>query len=262
MIKRRFLLFLLAMCPLLNTAAQTSTVYPKKKHAKRIVCYNVRHCAGMDEKINYHRICDVIRQTNADFVCLQELDSATSRSAFGYQIDTLAKQLKMNGYFSSAIHYQGGTYGLGLLSKETPLHLYKVALPGVEPRTCLIAEYKKYVIASLHLDLKEEYRIQSVDTITNLIIKIGKTAFLAGDFNENNLQGDVFAKLTGHWKIISSSEQTFSTIALNKRIDFILQYIPPKQKAFTCLQAQTVYALPDVMVKQASDHYPLFIDFK
>ncbi|MBQ5817861.1 MAG: metallophosphoesterase, partial [Bacteroidaceae bacterium] len=40
----------------------------------RVMSYNVHHCRGVDGKIDYARIAEVINRVSPDFVALQELD--------------------------------------------------------------------------------------------------------------------------------------------------------------------------------------------
>ena len=46
----------------------------------RIMSYNVHNGAGLDKKVDYERIAEVINQVKPDVVAIQELDSVTYRS--------------------------------------------------------------------------------------------------------------------------------------------------------------------------------------
>ena len=46
----------------------------------RIMSYNIRNGRGMDNKVDYPRIAEVIQKNAPDVVALQELDCRTSRS--------------------------------------------------------------------------------------------------------------------------------------------------------------------------------------
>ena len=46
----------------------------------KIVSYNVRHCEGMDGKLDVARIADVLNRQHPRFAALQELDKKTERS--------------------------------------------------------------------------------------------------------------------------------------------------------------------------------------
>jgi len=118
----------------------------KDSGAVRILAYNVHHCSGMDEEINYERITRVISELDADFVCLQELDSVTQRSVGVNQIEELANITEMHASFGGAINFQGGAYGVGILSGEEALQTANYPLPGNEARTFLVAEFSSFVV--------------------------------------------------------------------------------------------------------------------
>ena len=82
--------------------------------------YNLHNCIGMDNRRDYQRIADAIRQARPDVVALQELDSVTGRNGGIHALDTLRALTDMNGFFAAAIPYDGGSYGIGLLSQAPP----------------------------------------------------------------------------------------------------------------------------------------------
>jgi endonuclease/exonuclease/phosphatase family metal-dependent hydrolase len=243
-----------------NPLQQTDDNYIKAKGVKRIVSYNVKHCEGMDKVIDYDRIVKVIKSLNPDIVCLQELDSMTTRSNM-YQVKLLGDKSGLHSYFGSAISYKDGKYGIGILSKEKPIRTYHYSLPGVEKRTFLMAEFSTFIVICVHLDLTESNRIASVRIITDEAIKYHKKIYLAGDLNEENIKGKVFSEFMKNWDIVSLIKNTFPTGAPSRCIDYILAFNQEKNK-YQIQNKNVVYALPGVDVSNASDHYPIFIDFK
>ena len=131
----------------------------------QVLSYNVRHCAGMDWMVDYDRTATVITAQQPDVVALQELDSMTGRSGHCYQLGELANRTQYCPVFGSAIDYDGGTYGVGILTREEPLSVRRIPLPGEEPRVLLVVELRNYVIACTHLDLEESERLASVPLI-------------------------------------------------------------------------------------------------
>ena len=125
----------------------------------RFMTYNIRNCRGMDDSTNYSRIAQIIRNENPDVIALQELDSVTKRSKKIDVLNELVRQTGLSGIYSAAIDYEGGKYGIGILSKEKPQKIYRKTLPGSEEkRTMLIAEFKHYVFINMHLSLTEQDR--------------------------------------------------------------------------------------------------------
>lgn len=155
-----------------------------QKNKVNILSYNIHNCIGMDKKTDYERITNVIRQTSPDIVALQELDSITARNKGVYVLDELKKATGMQGIYASAIPFQNGSYGIGILSKETPIKYEILPMPGrEEKRTLIIAEYKDFVFCATHQSLTLEDQKQSIPLILNALKGIEKPIFLAGDMN-------------------------------------------------------------------------------
>ena len=85
----------------------------------RLMTYNVRNANGMDGICNYQRVANVINNTRPDIVAIQELDSMTARSNRTDVLKELAERTQLHPCFAPAIDYDGGKYGIGILSKET-----------------------------------------------------------------------------------------------------------------------------------------------
>ena len=146
--------------------------------------YNIRNCRGMDDSTNYSRIAQIIRNENPDVIALQELDSVTKRSKKIDVLNELVRQTGLSGIYSAAIDYEGGKYGIGILSKEKPQKIYRKTLPGSEEkRTMLIAEFKHYVFINMHLSLTEQDRDASLPIIQQETKHFNKPVFIAGDWN-------------------------------------------------------------------------------
>ena len=235
--------------------------FPKNPDAIRILTYNVRHCKGVDGIIDYERIARIISDLEADFVCLQELDSMTQRSGKIDQVKLLGDMTEMHSYFGKAINYQGGKYGIGILSREKAEKTYNYALPGNEKRTVLVAEFPNFIVMSTHLDLEAKYRLESIKIITQKARSFDKETFIAGDFNEGDFSSDVFSELKKDWKLVSVTDNTCPTGNPDKSIDFVLTLKRESKDTYKPSKSAVVYSLPNVNVSVASDHYPVFCDF-
>jgi len=235
--------------------------FPKDPDAIRILTYNVRHCRGVDGIIDYERITRIISDLDADFVCLQELDSMTQRSGKIDQVKLLGEMTGMHSYFGRAINYQGGKYGIGILSREEAEKTYNYALPGNEKRTVLVAEFPDFIVMSTHLDLEAKHRFESIQIITQKARLFDKETFIAGDFNEGDFSSDVFAELEKDWKLVSPTDNTCPTGNPDKSIDFVLTLKRARENNYKPSKTAVVYSLPNVNVSVASDHYPVFCDF-
>ncbi|GHV26370.1 hypothetical protein FACS1894176_06970 [Bacteroidia bacterium] len=235
------------------------TTHIKQAGDFRLLSYNVRHCEGMDNQVDYDRIASIINDLDVDIVCLQELDKNTTRTGQVDQISILAEKTGMTACFAKAIDYEGGEYGVGILTKEIPLATSQYPLPGKEPRTVLIAEFADYVVASTHLDLQGDTRLEDAKIVTEKVKALGKKAYLAGDFNEKDRTGAVFQVLDKDWTVVSSPAKTFPTGTPRTCIDYVLTLNTGDN--YQVSNTSVVYSLPKVNVATASDHYPIYTDF-
>ena len=216
---------------------------------QKVMSYNVRHCAGMDWVMDYDRTANVIAEQQPDVVALQELDSMTGRSGQLYQLGELADRTKFFPVFGSAIDYDGGKYGVGILTREQPLSVKRIPLPGEEPRVLLVVETKDYVLACTHLDLEEEARLASVPLIVEEAQRWQKPFILAGDWNDT-LGSPLLQAITKSFTLLSGNTPTFPADKPQECIDFIALF-----------NTQTADALDSIVIDEpaASDHRPLVV---
>ena len=149
-----------------------------------VMSYNVHNAIGMDNITSCERIAGVINEAKADIVAVQELDSITTRSKQTDILKQIAEHCNMYPTFCASIDFQGGKYGIGVLSKEKPLSHRRVALPcRSEPRSLLIVEFEDYYFCSTHLSLHTEDRMTSAKIISEELSKLSKPVIIGGDFN-------------------------------------------------------------------------------
>lgn len=217
----------------------------------RLMCYNVRNCKGLDLKLDYDRCADVIKRVNPDVVAVQELDSMTSRYPGYYALGELASRTKMHDYYAPSIEYKGGKYGIGILSKSPALSLAQYPLPcRKEPRTMLVAEFEKFYFICTHLSLVEEDRVSSAEIIRDVVAKLNKPVFIAGDFNAEMGSQSIRTMLTFCTLLSNPSQLTFPADTPNCCIDYILTNTPSIKGVNATVVPETV----------ASDHRPLYVE--
>lgn len=106
-----------------------------------VMTFNMHHGRGTDRKVDLKRIANVIRESKADLIGLNEVDRYFSkRSSYVDQISWLAKELNMDHAYGQAIslHPKGSLefreYGNAILSrypvidKQNHLFLYRSRL--------------------------------------------------------------------------------------------------------------------------------------
>ena len=225
----------------------------QSQNSLRLMTYNIKNANGMDDVCDFQRIADVINHIHPEVVALQELDSMTHRSGQKYVLGEIAGRTQMHAYFAPAIDYDGGKYGIGLLTKEIPVSLKTMTLPGrEEARALIMAEFDNYIYCCTHLSLTEEDRMASLELIKDFAAAHKKPFFLAGDLNAE--PESAFIKyLQQDFQILSDVNQhTFPAPAPTETIDYITA-LKQNMKGFTVTSAQVVNE------PVASDHRPLVI---
>ena len=225
-------------CALMPAACTTQTT------AVKFMSYNIRNGRGADDVQDLGRIAVVL--------ALQEVDSVTGRMNGRFSPEELGRMTGMHARFCRAIDYDGGGYGIGLLSRAEPLSVRRIPLPGrEEARVLLMAEFPGYVVCVTHLSLTPEDQRASLPIIRQATDTCRKPVLLAGDFNMDDA-GEVLGGLGGEFRPLSDTAQlTFPSDRPSIRIDYILgRGLPQSAKiAERTVDYTTV----------ASDHCPLWV---
>lgn len=245
--------WLAGMVTLLAAVLQAAPLSPKSEGDIRILTYNVRNCKGLDGRVDEVRVAEVIRGVDADVVALQELDWNTRRFPAPV-ISNLAARVNRVATYGAAINFDGGRYGVGVLSKEAPLSVRQVPLPGKEKRTLLLVEFERFVFGCTHLALEKDARVESARLILDAVRDTRKPLFLAGDMN-TGLQSPFHAVFESGFTVLSDPRQgTFPADKPDRCIDFIYGY---KNCAGYAVLSGGVLNEP-----VASDHRPVYVDVR
>lgn len=224
----------------------------QSQNSLRLMTYNIKNANGMDDVCDFQRIADVINHIHPEVVALQELDSMTHRSGQKYVLGEIAGRTQMHAYFAPAIDYDGGKYGIGLLTKEIPVSLKTMTLPGrEEARALIMAEFDNYIYCCTHLSLTEEDRMASLELIKDFAAA-HKNLF-PGRRPECRTRIRIHKYLQQDFQILSDVNQhTFPAPAPTETIDYITA-LKQNMKGFTVTSAQVVNE------PVASDHRPLVV---
>ena len=217
----------------------------------RLMSYNIRNTKGMDGIHNIQRIANVIINEAPDVVAIQELDSMTTRSGQKYVLGELADRTQMH-----AIDFQGGKYGIGILSRQKPMGIKIYPLPGrEESRMLMVAEFKDYYFACTHLSLTEEDRLASLDIIKKSVPNSHKPYFLAGDLNDKPDSKFIQTMQQDFQVLTNIKKPTFPAPEPTETIDYIAAW-KHRSNDFANLSTQV---LDEPM---ASDHRPLSVKLR
>jgi endonuclease/exonuclease/phosphatase family metal-dependent hydrolase len=193
-----------------------------------VLVYNIH--AGKDAKgiDNLERVSQIIRETKADIVLLQEVDKGTTRSGKVDQVARFEELTGFHGAFGKTLDYQGGDYGIAILSRwpirsDTLIHL-PVDPPqlrsGVsyEPRGALVVTTFSPVgrlrIINTHLDASraDSFRVQEIRTVVQTAEENGRlvlasvpelgllTTLVGGDFNSEPESAVHEAMISAGWR--------------------------------------------------------------
>ncbi|MBI4544067.1 MAG: endonuclease/exonuclease/phosphatase family protein [Gemmatimonadetes bacterium] len=98
----------------------------------RVVTYNIHAGKDAGGAPNLERVAAVLDSVAADIVLLQEVDRRTARSQDVDQLAELERLTGLHGVFGRTLDYQGGEYGIALLSRW-PVAWDSVVPLAVEP---------------------------------------------------------------------------------------------------------------------------------
>ncbi|WP_373511984.1 endonuclease/exonuclease/phosphatase family protein [Persicitalea sp.] len=229
--------------------------------------YNIHHANPPSEKVKIDlvAIARVINQQKPDLVALQEVDVYTERSGKNLdQARELARLTGMKSFFMKALDYQGGEYGIAVLSRYTIVDSVGYLLPrdpaiGGEDRavaaiTVQLPGQKRVIFASTHLDLKEENRLSQAKALITHFKDSSLPMILGGDFNA--LSGSPVMDLFDQHFTRTCRDDCAPTIPVNspnRTIDFIM-YNPIN--SFKILNTRVIDE------KYASDHLPVVAELE
>ena len=252
----QFLQFAFALVLLLWSGMESSAV---EGQLLRVMTYNIHHCEGVDGKLDLGQIATIISKQECDLVALQEVDRNTTRCKSVDQIAELGRLTGMQPYFGKAIDYDGGEYGLGILSKLPVIVSKSMHLPSGPKREQRIAlevfvkpqNGPGFVFVCTHLDHSsgENDRAMQTTELKRLFGHGPSQAILAGDFNSTQDKPEL-EPILNKWVDADSKEMspTIPVLKPTRKIDYIF------------LQKDAPWTVESARVLNepvASDHLPL-----
>ncbi|MBO8483164.1 MAG: endonuclease/exonuclease/phosphatase family protein [Bacteroidetes bacterium] len=235
----------------------------------RIMTYNVGTFTKFEEN-SLLMITDMVKETGADVISMNELDSCTVRTGGVFQLERFASEMGEWQYrFGAAMPYDGGAYGDGLATGRDAevLDSWSAVLPqgdGAEPRALVVMEFDSYVVASTHLDhVSPEAQLGQVRAITGMLEARysggRKPVFLCGDVNA--VPGsDTMKEFELHWDVISPEENTFPSDVPDCCIDYILAMKGTGK--FEVVRSAVLRDFASGDTAAASDHLPVYAEVK
>ena len=246
---KRITICVLAVSAMLSLgSAQTSkTVAPGIKI--RVLSYNIKHCQGMDGKVDVARTAAVVRSVKPDIVALQEVDVNVGRSGRVNEAVELGRLTGMRAIFGPTIDLDGGKYGNAVLTRLPVKMWSNHALPGIEPRALLDVDLGTFQFFATHLDVGRDdaRRRASIPEINSLA---AGPAILAGDLNSTP-DSATLRVLKTEWSVVGQGKSllTIPSGTPRRQIDFVL---------FRPAHRWHVAEVRVLNERVASDHRPIF----
>jgi len=262
-----FLIIILAL-PLVGIPARPAAraySHPPRPQSVRVMTYNIHVGVGMDKKLDLPRIAGVINSQHPDLVGLQEVDRGVTRTQQIDEIAELAKLTKMDYAFAFNLKYQGGQYGVAILSR-TPIrttdHRLYLNTREAERRGFIRAQVNVGKVSlnfvTTHLDYQhDDERLFETKQLLDALQGIKEPLIVVGDFND--VPAGAAYKLMRQqfddaWVDSNKDAEGFSYPADNpaKRIDYILTRTSDSIRTKRAWIVQTL----------ASDHVPVVADLE
>jgi endonuclease/exonuclease/phosphatase family metal-dependent hydrolase len=245
----------------LTSGCATAQRQPAQSTSLRVMAYNIKHGRGMDGKVDLERVAEVIRKQNPDLVALQEIDQVCKRSGNQNIAAELGKMLGMDHRFGKFMDFQGGEYGMAVLSRLPIKETVRHQLPeGSEPRCALEIQVQTkdgptLSFISIHNDWRSEsIRLKQIQALLDGLKDRRHPVILAGDFNGERTDASMKLLENQGWSILKKSgdHNTFPSVEPRKEIDFFV------------VKGMTIESLTHKVIDErvASDHRPISAELK
>ncbi len=226
-----------------------------------VMSYNIHHGADKDEKDQLAAMGAFIKTSGADIIGLQEVDSVCTRSNGVDQMKELGRVTGMYYAFVRHYAYQGGAYGMGILSRYpiTQVDNKRMSLlKGKTPSTAMISavirlpKEKMIRFASAHFALDDSSRMVQAHEAVSYLATDPYPVILTGDLNAAPKAPEIQYLESYFTGTDPKQIMTYPAPVATKKIDYILV----RKKNFTSVKQHRV------PVTDLSDHLPVIATVK
>jgi len=239
-------------------------IVPEKKKLFTMT-YNIHHGAPENsDVVNLANIAAVIKNSGAELIALQEVDVNVPRSGKVNQAAELAKLLGMEYHFSKSIDYNGGEYGVAILSKYPLSNKRRELLPmptlgeqrSIALATVTLPNGQNIEFASTHFDLNVPNRTAQAVYLNQMSATLNKELFVGGDYNAIPSSSEMLKLKEGFTlSCMSSCPLSFPVNTPTKAIDFVI-FNPKAANSYTLVSSVALLG------QYASDHLPVSVVFQ
>lgn len=235
------------------------------KQTLRVMTYNIHVGVGMDKKLDLQRIADVINREKPDLVGLQEVDRGVKRTEGKDEIAELGAMTRMHFAFAPNLDYQGGKYGVAILSrlpiKDTTHRMFENRREA-ERRGMLSITIdfngKVITFVTTHLDYQfEDGRLFETEQLSRFLEGVKGPLIVVADLNdvpEGSAYKLMRTRFDDAWVASRANGDGFTFPADKpvKRIDHVFYRAGERMRAKKAWVVETL----------ASDHVPVLADIE
>lgn len=223
-----------------------------------VASYNIRHGRGLDDAVDLERTADALQRLGADLIGLQEVDASVRRSGTVDQAAFLGERLGMEHAFGAFFPYDGGRYGMAVLSRFPIVAARSIRLPdGEEPRVALAVTVAPpgadtITVVNVHFDWLDDDtdRFRQASALATQLDALEHPWVLLGDFNDlpDSRTLKLFYPIVGDARKPADGRLTFPADGPAKEIDHIFA------KRGSGLEVVDLRVIADTIT---SDHRPV-----
>jgi endonuclease/exonuclease/phosphatase family metal-dependent hydrolase len=219
-----------------NVTPKSPATLTPAEYPLTIMTYNIHVGKGMDGIVSLERIADEIKKTSCDLAGIQEVDRFTRRSPMD-QPAILAKLMGYNVAYSKNLDYQGGEYGIAILSslpivEKRSLHYsvmgQKESRGALAVKIRLPASGKPLWFVTTHLGTDDSgaEQLQQVKELLEWLRRLGMgSVIVAGDFNQTPDSAAICLLRSEFVDLFIDSGEgngaTFDALKPKERIDYL-----------------------------------------
>ncbi|AVE59793.1 MULTISPECIES: endonuclease/exonuclease/phosphatase family protein [Citrobacter] len=255
-------------------------IYESNKPHLRIATYNIGKNEASENVADFTSLNAAIKKIAADIIAVPEVDNKTERSQKIDQLKTIADANNYHYAFGKALDFDGGEYGLGILSKYKIQHTQVINLPSgdAEQRVALLAQIEvpgfdtPVLVMVTHLDWQKDptMRIEQVRHLLDISIGDASSDFkdiassikiLAGDFNSTRDEQPL-KEISYFFNPVEKQGTDYRTWpAVNPAID-IDHIFTFKGQKWDVKKIDIPHNSPAFTWSSASDHLPFIADME
>lgn len=200
----------------------------------KVMSYNIHVGQDAAQKDQLKNIAHFIKSAKADIVGIQEVDSVCNRSGKIDQMKYLAEHTGMHYAYARHFAFDGGSYGIGILSKYplTNIRDHRIILTSsgtsdAATRAFLTANIlsgsKEIMFATVHMDYRDSNsRFAQSQEVVELLKNVRIPVILTGDLNAEPGTKEIINLQKSLTDTGTDTDLSYPAVKPVKKIDFVM----------------------------------------